>query len=93
MTTHFDVPGRAVRYLRSVCPGAPDDPDRYHEFMIGIDRRMGERALMPDGYWVVEIRASWGTGDGDMSLTVDVPLRVLQAEQYASVVEMMEPLW
>jgi len=92
MVEYIDIPGRAVRYLQLHHPSAPEDPDRYASLAVCMQRRPGP-SIVVDGYWQVEVVATWWGPDGDVRVSVDLPLSRLLSDEYAILGEYTEPLW
>lgn len=89
---HIDVPARALRYLQLQHPSAPEDPDRFTSLSVCLQREPGP-SIVVDGYWRVEVTAGWWTSDGDVFVSVELPLARLMVDEYAVLSEFTEPLW
>ena len=89
---YIDIPGRALRYLTLHHPSAPEDPDRYSSLAVCMNRETGP-SIAVDGWWQVEVTAGWWTTDGDVFVSVELPLHKLLSDEYAILSEFTEPLW
>ena len=87
-----DIVGRAMRYLRFHHLNAPEDPDRYSELSLELEREHGP-TIVADGWWNVIITAEWWVTDGDVSVRVEVPLQRLMSSEYELITDLTEPLW
>jgi len=89
---YIDIPGRALRYLTLHHSTAPTDPDRYSSLAVCINRQPGP-SIVSDGSWQVEVTAGWWGPDGDVYVSVELPLTRLLSDEYAVLTEFTEPLW
>lgn len=89
---YIDIPTRALRYLQLHHPSAPEDPDRFTSLTVCIERQSGP-SIVSDGWWQVEVSAGWWTSDGDVFVSIEVPLQRLLMDEYAVLSEYTEPLW
>jgi len=94
MNNFIGIPGRVLRCLKELHPTAPDDPDRYGQFSIEIDRIPCGDSVVEDGVWRVTMIATWGEPEVlETSVELVFPLaRILEGE-YVESEDMNVPLW
>jgi len=73
-------------------PTAPADPDRFTSLGVCMNRQAGP-SIVADGWWLIGVAADWWTVDGDVYVSVEVPLQRLMSDEFAVLSEFTDPLW